>query len=71
MCHALLPSKEGVIVQVVTELCCSHEEAHTRMFLHAGYIARSGAKSIVIKTPDTDIFVIGIALASVTSCIST
>ena len=44
---------------------CSHEEADTRIFLHASYIANTCENSIIIKSPDTDVLVIGIALDSI------
>ena len=42
-----------------------HEEAETRIFLHASYIAITCENSIIIKIPDTDVLVIGIALDSI------
>ena len=42
----------------------THEEADTKMFMHASYIANTCDSSIAIKSPDTDVFVIGIALES-------
>ena len=42
-----------VIVQRIDELCCDHEEADTRMMLHA-----SQFENVVIKSPDTDVFVL-------------
>ena len=44
---------------------CSHEEADTRIFLHASYIANTCENSIIVKSPDTDVLVIGIALDSI------
>ncbi|XP_038063921.1 uncharacterized protein LOC119734467 [Patiria miniata] len=64
LCHAISANNGNVDVEEVTELHCSHEEADTRMFLHASYIAKSCNSDIVIKSPDTDVFVIGIALSS-------
>ena len=34
------------------------------MLLHASYISKSGGNSIIIMSPDADVFVIGIALTS-------
>ena len=42
----------------------THEEADTRMFLHASYVANTCDRNIIVRSPDTDVFVIGTALAS-------
>lgn len=41
---------------------CNHEEADTRMFLHAKHAAIGGSKSINIVSSDTDAVVIGVAV---------
>ena len=41
---------------------CTHEEADTRMFVHAVDAVRQGSKRIVIRTVDTDVLVLAIAL---------
>lgn len=41
---------------------CTHEEADTRMFLHAKHAAIGGSKSINIVSSDTDVVVIGVAV---------
>lgn len=65
-CHSLTPLIGSVIVQEIAQLTnCSHEEADTRIFLHASYIANTCENSIIIKSPDTDVLVIGIALDSI------
>ena len=43
------------------ELSCNHEEADTRMLLNAKRISDTNIRNIVINTPDTDVFLIGIA----------
>ena len=48
----------------VLELTCCHEEADTRLFLHAAQAARSRESTTIIKSPDTDVAVIGIYAAS-------
>ena len=40
---------------------CSHEEADTRMLLHAAHAAANGHARIMIKTVDTDVVVLAIA----------
>ena len=37
---------------------CSHEEADTRLALHAYHMAQSGIKTITVRTADSDVFVI-------------
>ena len=61
-CHSLL-SKDGVLmVQEVTALKADHEEADTRMILHASHAADS-YDNVVIRSADTDVFILGIASA--------
>ena len=58
-CHKLSPAfenNEPVIVQRIDELCCDHEEADTRMMLHASHASQF--ENVVIKSPDTDVFVL-------------
>ncbi len=42
----------------VASLKSNHEEADTRMLLHAAYAADNGANCIVINSPDTDVLVL-------------
>ena len=37
---------------------CSHEEADTRIFVHARHAVQEGSKSMLVKARDTDILVI-------------
>jgi hypothetical protein len=39
---------------------CSHEEADSRIFVHAMHAAREGYTSLLVKANDTDVVVIGI-----------
>lgn len=51
----------------VPELTCTHEEADTRMFVHAKHASSQEggrAQTVVISSPDTDVAVIGIYQAS-------
>ena len=43
---------------------CSHEEADSRIFVHARYAAGQGRKSIIVKVNDTDVLVIGLSMFS-------
>ena len=48
------------MVEEVPSLESDHEEADTRMLLHAKHAA-AHADTIIIKSPDTDVFVFAIA----------
>ena len=48
----------------VPALHSSHEEADTRMLLHAYHAAQSGSLNVVLRSPDTDVAVIACALSS-------
>lgn len=41
---------------------CTHEEADTRMFLHAGYAAKHDVSDAIICSSDTDVVVIAVSL---------
>ncbi|XP_068234747.1 uncharacterized protein [Palaemon carinicauda] len=54
-----LQSSDGdVAAQEVHELTSNQEETDTRIVLYLKYAAKLGYKSAVVRTPDTDIFVI-------------
>ena len=42
---------------------CTHEEADSRMLLHVGHAVKSGHRSIMIQTVDTDVVVLAVAVA--------
>ena len=42
----------------IPELRSNHEEADTRMLLHAAYSANHGQQCITVSSPDTDVFVL-------------
>ena len=52
---SLVTSGDGRVVEAtdVSSLKCSHEEADTRLVLHAAHAERCGYESIVIQSPDT------------------
>jgi hypothetical protein len=58
-CHKLFPSNDTLICTEVDELRCDHEEADTRMLVHANH-ASLFYRNILIKSPDTDVFVIAL-----------
>jgi hypothetical protein len=47
---------------------CSHEEADTRLVLHAANAAKAGYKNIAIRTVDTDVLVIAISVWQEIEC---
>ena len=42
---------------------CNHEEANTRIFIHAKHASVNGMKKILIRTVDTDVVIFAIAFA--------
>ena len=55
-------SNDGITVERenVPGLMCDHEEADTRMLLHAKNASDEGNTTVIIRTPDTDVLVLGI-----------
>ena len=60
-----LTSTDGKVVMAedVADLCCSHEEADTRLLLHAAHAAHTGSSNIVIRSPDTDVPVLACTMS--------
>ena len=52
----------AVTRQLVSELRCNHEEADTRMLLHAAHAAHNGYSSVYLRSPDTDVAVIAVLM---------
>ena len=61
-CHFLCVVDNEVVVEEIQELECDHEEADTRMILHAKQ-ASTNYSNILIKSPDTDVMLLSISLA--------
>ncbi|KAJ8042408.1 hypothetical protein HOLleu_13456 [Holothuria leucospilota] len=61
MCHRLSSDGNVTIVQEVQDLFTTQEEADTRMFLHASNASKDH-DAIIIRSPDTDVAVLGITL---------
>ena len=61
-----LSSSDSRCIQkrVVQDLNCNHKEADTRLLLHTAHQANSGYSKVVIRSPDTDVSVLGIHFAS-------
>ncbi len=66
MCHALCGDGNKIDVVPIPSLRCDHEEADTRMLLHA-YYAASHSAVVVIKSVDTDVFIISLGSCFLTS----
>ena len=49
-------------VQQVPQLTCNHEEADTRLLLHANHAASNGHNTVIIRSPDTDVALLTAAL---------
>ena len=56
-CHKI--TKDGVSLE--EKLHSTQEEADTRLLLHAHHASRSGSKSVVIVSEDTDVFLLCLA----------
>ena len=59
---SLLTSADGQVVDVtpVEDLRCNHEEADTRLILHARHACENGERAIVIRSPDTDVAILAV-----------
>ena len=57
-CYRLLVISGKVLCEEVEELQSSHEEADTKILLHAKHAAESGERVVIIKSPDTDVFIL-------------
>lgn len=60
-CHLMRLQRGVVTLTVVDELACDHEEADNRMLLHAKH-AEKTSRSVVIRSPDTDVAIIAISI---------
>ncbi len=59
-CHKLTSQNGRVIAEELTDLQCDHEEADTRILLHAKH-ASSSTEQVVIRSPDTDVAILACA----------
>ena len=68
-CHCLEPGLNDIPTNVdeIQELSCDHEEADTRMLLHASHASQSHG-SILVKSPDTDVFIIMLNFCPILRC---
>ena len=68
-CFKFVPCTVSDVVEavVVSELESDHEEADTRVLLHAKHASDSGYENVVIKSPDTDVFALMVGMQKVFS----
>ena len=66
VCYRFFPSNDALDCTEIDELCCDHEEADTRMLVHANH-ASQFYRNIIIKSPDTDVFAIALNVCSESS----
>ena len=59
ICHSIVVNDAVVAVTEVPYLFSDHEEADTRLLLHAQQAAQAFS-SVTIKSPDTDVMVLSI-----------
>ena len=63
-CYLLSPGSSPtaiVLRREIAELGCDHEEADTRILFHSRHAAK-GHLQLIIRSPDTDVFVLAIAM---------
>ena len=48
----------------IPELCSTHEEADTRLLLHAAHASRQGFANVVIRSADTDVAVLALSFSA-------
>lgn len=67
-CFALYSMEDAIVTSCdVPELKSDQEEADTRMLLHAKHASKSN-ESVVVKSPDTDVFALAISVKSEITC---
>jgi len=66
-CHRIAVVGGVVTVSPVAEVTCYHEEADTRMILHASH-ASAKYSAVAIRSPDTDVMVLALAYAKDIDC---
>ena len=61
-CYKIYVRNSEILSEIVLALECTQEEADTRLLLHANHAAVSEDEKVVIKSSDSDVEVISIAL---------
>ena len=68
-CECILSTSDTVVLSSSVDATpaispCTHEEADTRLILHASDCARQGLDNIILRTVDTDVVVLAISYFS-------
>ena len=59
LCHQITKNAQGEVeIEECQELSCDHEEADTRLLLHSKHAAAADFENVVIRSPDTDVFIL-------------
>lgn len=59
LCHKITKNAQGEVeIEGCQELSCDHEEADTRLLLHSKHAAAADFENVVIRSPDTDVFIL-------------
>ena len=61
-CYKIYVNNSGISSEIVLVLECTQEEANTRLLIDANHAAVSGYEKVVIKSSDSDVEVISVAL---------
>ena len=62
LCHSFHSVSNILVVEEVKELRSDHEEADTRLLLHAKHASKAYS-TIIIKSPDTDVMLLSLSFA--------
>lgn len=57
-CFRLSVTDDKVLCEEISELGSNHEEADTKLLLHAKHAADSGESTVIIKSQDTDVAIL-------------
>ena len=61
-CYLLSSDESRQVVHAeVAALRCSHEEADSRLIVHTSHVSTTGHETVVLRSPDTDVTVLGVA----------
>ena len=63
-CHRFFVKNQSINNESVAQLECDHEEADTRMALHVKHADECGFTNIIVRSPDTDVFLIMLFISS-------
>ena len=67
-CFMSADANNAMNTQEIQELACNHEEADDRLLLHAKHASTQGDSSVVIRSTDTDVFLLCIGNVHELTC---